>query len=134
MVPAGRWYFWTTKEYHMTIRKIPLAVAAIAALTPVISNASPEKAALTACAQAFATSLASPGASAPTFKIAYRGSDIPGSMVDFYSRQYTFELQARDAKSGSSIARASCSTDVRGNVVALSSMPLGSDKTALAAR
>jgi len=134
MVPVGRWYFWTTKEYHMIIRTIPLAVAAIAALTPLISNASPEKVALTACAQAFASSLASPGTSAPTFKIAYRGSDIPGSMVDFYSREYTFELKARDAKTGSSIARASCSTDVRGNVVALSSMPLATDGTTLAAR
>lgn len=134
MVALGRWYFWITKEYHMIIRNIPLAVAAIAALTPLISNASPEKAALTACAQAFASSLASPGASAPTYKIAYRGSDIPGSMVDFYSREYTFELQAHDAKTGSSIARASCSTDVRGNVVALSSMPLATAGTTLAAR
>jgi hypothetical protein len=118
----------------MNIRKIPLAVTAIAALSPVLANASPEKTALTACAQAFASSLASPGASAPTFKIAYRGSAIPGSMVEFYySREFTFELQAHDPKSGMTIARASCSTDTRGNVVALSSVPLGDGRPTLAA-
>jgi len=118
----------------MHTRTKTLAVAAIAALAPLISTASPEKAALSACAQAFASSLGKPGASAPVFKIAYRGGEISGSMVEFYSREYTFELQARDARTGSTIARASCSTDVRGNVVALSSTPLPADGTTLASR
>jgi len=118
----------------MNIRKIPLAVAVIAALSPALSNASPEKTALTACAQAFASSLGKPGASAPSFKIAYRGSDIPGSMVDFYSREYTFALQAHDPKTGLTIARASCAADVRGHVFALSSVPLDEVQATLAAR
>jgi hypothetical protein len=115
-------------------RNIPLSVAAIAALSPVISNASPEKTALTACAQAFASSLSAPGASAPAFKIAYRGAATPGSMVEFYSRAYSFELQAHDPKTGSTIARASCSTDARGNVVALSAVPLDVVRPTLAAQ
>jgi hypothetical protein len=119
----------------MNCRKIPLAaVAAIAVLAPALSNASTEKTALTACAQAFASSLASPGGSAPTFKIAYRGSEIPGSMIEFYTREYTFTLQARDPKTGSTIARASCSADVRGNVLTLSSLPSDSVEATLAAR
>jgi len=118
----------------MNFRKIPLALAAIAALSPAISNASPEKTALTACAQAFASSLASPGGSVPTFKIAYRGGDVPGSMVQFYSREFTFELQAHDPKTGLTIARASCSTDVHGNVLALSSVPSDTIRATLASR
>jgi hypothetical protein len=107
----------------MNVRKISLAVAAIALTSPALSSASTENTALTACAQAFATSLGKPGGAAPTFKIAYRGNEIAGSMVQFYTREYTFELQAHDPKTGSTIARASCSADVRGNVLALSSLP-----------
>jgi hypothetical protein len=104
----------------MNVRKIGLAVATIAVLAPVISNASPERNALNACAQAFASSLASPGAAAPAFKVAYRGNVNTGSMLEFYTREYTFDLHANDPKTGLPIARASCSTDTRGAVVALS--------------
>ncbi len=118
----------------MNIRKIPLTVAAIVALSPALSNASPEKTALTACAQAFAASLGKPGVAAPAFKIEYRGNEIPGSMVDFYSREYTFALQAHDPKTGLTIARASCASDVRGHVVALSPLPLDVVEATLASR
>ncbi len=42
-------------------------------------------------------------------------------MLQFYTRQYTFYLRANDEKTGSLIARASCSTDSHGAVIALSS-------------
>jgi hypothetical protein len=111
-----------------------LALASIAALTPVISNASPEKAALNACARAFASSLAAPGAATPTFKLAYHGNEFVGSMLEFYTREYTFDLNANDVKTGLPIARASCSTDSHGAVVALSSIPLDGPHAAVAAR
>lgn len=118
----------------MSFHKIRLAVATIVVLAPAISNASPEKAALNACASAFAASLASPGAAAPAFKVAYRGDPFTGSMIDFYSREYTFELHANDRKTGLPFARASCSTDRHGAVVALSSIPLEAARPALAAQ
>jgi len=111
-----------------------LILASIAALTPIISNASPEKAALNACARAFATSLAAPGAAAPAFKLAYRSNEFADSMLEFYTREYTFDLNATDLKTGLSIARASCSTDSRGAVVALSSIPLHAAHPDVAAR
>ena len=111
-----------------------LTLASIAALTPVISNASPEKAALDACARAFATSLAAPGAAAPAFKLAYRSNEFAGSMLEFYTREYTFDLNANDPKTGLPIARASCSTDAHGAVVALSPIPLDAAHPAVAAR
>jgi len=111
-----------------------LALAAAAALTPVISNASTEKAALNACARAFASSLAAPGAAAPAFKVAYRSNEFAGSMLEYYTRAYTFDLNAKDLKTGLPIARASCSTDTRGAVVALSAIPLDAAHPAVAAR
>ncbi|HME38658.1 MAG TPA: hypothetical protein VKG63_06825 [Steroidobacteraceae bacterium] len=102
----------------MNLRKISLIIAAIAAGAPAISNASPEKAALDACARAFASSLASPGAAAPAYKVAYRGSQTAGSMLEYFTREYTFDLHANDLKTGLSIAHASCSTDSHGTVVA----------------
>jgi hypothetical protein len=118
----------------MSIRRICLAVAAAAVLAPAISDASPEKAALNACARAFASSLASPGAATPAFKVDFRSNHYVGSVIDLYAREYTFELHARDAKTGLPVAHASCSTDSRGNVVALSSIPLDAVSPAFAAR
>jgi hypothetical protein len=84
-----------------------------------MSHASPETQALDACARAFASSLASPGAAAPAFKVAYRGNQSYGSTLEFYAREFTFDLNANDPKTGLPIARASCSTDSHGVVVAL---------------
>jgi hypothetical protein len=115
----------------MTIRKLLLAAASIAAIAPAVSHASEEEnAALTACAQAFATSLAS-ASGTPTFKLKYH-SESAGALGDYYrAREYTFYLQAHDPKTGSTLARATCSTDTNGTVVALTA----TDSTpALAAR
>jgi hypothetical protein len=118
----------------MKFRQVALVLATAAVLAPVISNASPENAALKACARAFAASLASPGAAAPAFKVDYRGGHSFGSMLEFYSREYTFDLHANDQKTGLPVARASCTTDSSGVVTALSPMPLNAAPAALAAR
>ena len=118
----------------MKFRHIALAAASIAALVPAISSAAPpEKAALNACARAFASSLAAPGAAVPAYKLAYRGDRYVGSMLEFYAREYSFDLNANDLKTGLPIARASCSTDSHGNVVSLSSIPLNSAQPTFAA-
>jgi len=54
----------------MIIRKLLLTAASIAAICPAVSHASAENTALNACAQAFATSLAS-GSGVPAFKLQY---------------------------------------------------------------
>jgi hypothetical protein len=118
----------------MKYRRVALILAAAAALAPAISNASPERAALDACARAFASSLAAPGSAAPAFKVAYRGSQSAGSMLEFYAREFSFDLQANDPKTGLTVARASCSTNARGAVIALSSLPLEAAPAALAAK
>jgi hypothetical protein len=107
----------------MTIRKVLLAAASIAAISPAISYAAPEDSALKACAQAFASSLSSDSAP-PAFKLKYR-ADAPGALADYYSgNEYTFYLQANDPKTGSTLARATCSANTRGAVLALTATPL----------
>jgi len=106
----------------MTIRKLLLTAASIAAICPAISHASTEATALNACAQAFATSLAS-GSAAPAFKLKYH-SESAGPLADYYgSHEFTFYLQARDPKTGLTLARATCSTDTRGAVLGLTAAP-----------
>jgi len=106
----------------MIIRKLLLTAASIAAICPAVSHASTETTALNACAQAFATSLA-PGSAAPAFKLKYH-SESAGSLADYYSsRAFTFYLQARDPKTGLTLARATCSADTRGAVIALTATP-----------
>jgi hypothetical protein len=104
----------------MYLRKITLTAAAVAAFTPVLSQASPERAALTSCSRAFAANLASPGAAAPAFKVVLRGAADVGSVSQFFAREYTFYLRANDQKTGLPLARATCSTDASGTVVAFS--------------
>jgi hypothetical protein len=95
---------------------------AAAALAPALSQASPEKTALEACSHTFAASLAAPGATPPTYKVVYRPTD-EGTVAGFFAREYTFYLRANDKKTGAAVARASCSTDAYGNVVAFTAVP-----------
>jgi hypothetical protein len=117
----------------MNIRHVGLAVVTVAAFSPSISNASPEKASVEACARAFATSIASTDAPAPSYKVAYRGNPEAGSIVEFYRSGYTFGLEAHDQKTGVTVAPARCSTDRRSTVVALSVLPLDRQTETLAA-
>jgi len=117
----------------MNIRTVGLAVITLAALAPAISNASVESSSLKACASAFATSIAAPGTSAPSFKLSYSADQGAGSLVQFYSHAYTFDLQARDPRTGVAVARAKCSTD-RNGVVALSPVRLEEKTETLASR
>ena len=117
----------------MILRKVALAAATIAALSPIISNASPERISAKACASAFASSIAAPGAGAPAYKLAFRGT-TSSALSDFYPSDFTFTLEARDPKTGLPIARAVCSTDYRGTVTTISAVPLNADAGKLASQ
>ena len=117
----------------MNLRKIALAVVTIATLSPTISNASPERISAKACASAFASSIAAPGASTPAYKLAFRGT-TGSALADFYPSDFTFTLEARDPKTGQPFARAVCSTDHRGNVTTISAVPLNGEVSKLASQ
>jgi hypothetical protein len=117
----------------MILRKVALAVVTIATLSPTVSNASPERISAKACANAFATSIAAPGASAPAYRLAFRGT-TGSALADFYPSDFTFTLEARDPKTGLPFARAVCSTDHRGIVTTISAVPLNSEAGKLASQ
>jgi hypothetical protein len=119
----------------MKFRTLFFAAASIATLSPSLSQASTETAALDACARAFAASMAAPGSSAPAFKLKYSSSQASSAIVEYYSsHEYTFYLQARDPKTGATLARATCTADTRGALVALNATPLDGSEATLAAR
>jgi hypothetical protein len=119
----------------MNFRTLLLSAATIAAFSPAISHASTETAALDACTRAFAASMAAPGSSAPAFKLKYHGGPAGSAVADYYSgHEYTFYLQAHDAKTGATLARATCTADERGDQVALTAAPADGSEATLAAR
>ena|SRR5271163_2180823 len=117
----------------MDIRKCTLAAAAIAAISPSISSANTESVALNACARAFASSIAAPGSAAPAYKVDYRGH-AESALTSYYRSEYTFYLRAHDPKTGLTLARATCSADNGGKIVALRSEPSDALSPALAAQ
>jgi hypothetical protein len=118
----------------MNRRIFALAAATVAALVPAICNATPETEAINACARAFASSLAAPGAAAPPYQVTYRGDRDAGSVAWYFTREYSFELRANDKKTGLPIARARCDADGKGAVVALKPRPLEAVQPAMASR
>jgi hypothetical protein len=118
----------------MDFRKLGLILTTIAVLAPAIANASPEKQALNACARAFATSIAAAGATAPTYKLDYRENEVSGASLEFFQRAYTFDLNAADPKTGSTVAHASCSTNSHGTVITLAAVRADSKVATLAAQ
>jgi hypothetical protein len=118
----------------MQSRHLLLAAAMLAAATPSLVNASPEKAGLNACAQAFAASMAVPGTAAPAFKLNYNGTEQAGPLASYYDHEYTFYLQARNPRTGLALATATCSVDTKGTIVTLKTVPADSAGATLAAR
>jgi hypothetical protein len=106
----------------MNARTFGLALA-LAAFSPIICNASPDTAAADACARALAARVAHEPAAAPRYKLDYRDS----SYTPIFPTSSTFDLEAHDPKTRAVLARARCSTDTRGTVVALSLQPLGDE-------
>jgi hypothetical protein len=58
-----------------------------------------------------------------------------GQLLDYYSsHHYTFYLQAHDAKTGATLASATCTSDIRGTQIALNVTPPNGSEATLAAR
>ncbi len=104
----------------MTIRHLALAAAAIAAVSPAVSRAASDEAPLRACAKAFADSIGVPGAEAAAYKLVFRPNSSGSILAAYYAAEYSFTLEARSPASGQTFARATCSTNRRGEVTAIS--------------
>ena len=118
----------------MQTRILPIAAALLVVLSPLAANAGPESAALKTCTAAFASSLAAKGAESPSVKLNYRSSQPGSAFAEYYTRDYTFFLKANDPKTGTALARATCSATTGGTLLSLSATPVGTDTAILAAR
>jgi hypothetical protein len=131
---SGALVFGLLRNTSMNILRSTLAVITAVGFSPLLSHASPGTAPVNNCAHAFAASLAVNGAAPPSYKLQYRADRFSGSFADYYATHDTFELEAHDPKTHAVIARARCSTNTRGAIVALSSLPLGNKDVILSAR
>jgi hypothetical protein len=116
----------------MRFRLLFPTAAVIAALSPSLSQAAPESEALNACTQAFESSLGADEAHPQVFKVKYNAGQPPSAWSNYFTRAYTFFLQARDPKTGVARASATCSASASGTLITLKAAPV--DTTALAAK
>jgi hypothetical protein len=126
--------FFPSRNTTMSIRKLGLSIIAAAALQPAICTASSEKTAFDSCVTAFEASIAAGGAGAPAYKILYRGNRFDSAIEQYFATEYTYDLAARNAKTGATRARARCTADSRGAVFSLEPLPLEEKAPALAAQ
>jgi hypothetical protein len=118
----------------MNILRFTLAVVTAAGFSPLISQASPEVDSVNTCARALAASMAVAGAVPPSYKLRYHVSRFSRSIADYFPANDTFELEAHDPKTGVVIARARCSLNTRGTIVAFSTVSLGDEGAILSAQ
>ena len=109
----------------MKLRNIGLAILAAAAVSPSIAGASPSRSSYSACANAFATRLGSAGQQVPKYELVYRNTYDTDVVSQYYATGFTFDLNARDRKTGAPIASATCRTDLHGVVTSLDVKPVG---------
>ena len=107
----------------MRFRLLFPAVLSVAAFSPAISQAAPESDALSACTRAFESSLSADASTAPVFKVKYSAGQPASAWSNFFTREYTFFLQARDPKSGTMRASATCRATAGGNLITLQATP-----------
>jgi hypothetical protein len=104
----------------MDFRKLSLAATALVALSPVLANAAPEDAALSACVRAFADKIMPAGADAPSVKVAYPQQHVASPILDYYARSFTFTMSAKNIKTGAEFAQATCEANIHGEILTLS--------------
>ncbi len=116
----------------MNVRNLGFAIIAAVAGSPAISGPMPQPASLTACANAFATSITTPG-SAPRYKLTVLNERDFDSAAWIYSPNYTYALKALDKK-GAIIARATCYATKKGVVKTIAVDPTAPAAPGLAKR
>lgn len=116
----------------MRFRLLFPTILSLAALTPAISQAAPESDALSVCTRAFESSLFADAGSPPVFKVKYTAGQPASAWSNYFTREYTFFLQARDPKAGAALATATCRATAGGKLIALQATT--GDAPALAAK
>ena len=104
----GSWGLVFYEEYHHEHPQPSSQRRIDRGIDTLVSHASTESTALNACTRAFASSMAAAGSIAPAFKLV-RSSEPESAIDDYYTgHEYTFYFQARDQKTGMTVASAKC--------------------------
>jgi len=104
------------------------------ALSSSTAFASSEHASASACAQAFAAQLAPSSGAVPNYKLEYEAATPSSVTAEYFASRYTFEMSARQPGGVDKIARATCVTSRSGKVISLTSLPVVTESSELAAR
>jgi len=123
----------------MMIWRFTVAFSTVVALASYTAQASPETESVNACARALVNSLAVPGAEPPSYKLVYHESAGADAWADgrigFHASASTFDLKATNPKTHAILARARCTTNRRGEVIAFTATsPSEKDATVTARR
>lgn len=118
----------------MNIRTLTIAaITAVPTLLPAVCGAADE-ASLNACAKVFAAGLATRGMPAERYRISFINRGYIETPAQYDEGIYTYDVTARDTKSGAVMASATCHVDGDAAVTALTYRTLGVSVPALAAR
>jgi hypothetical protein len=109
------------------------AAITVAAAIPSVASASIENRSAAACAQEFAARVNVSG-EVPSYKFDYRSTGLSSVVATYFATQYTFDLMARNPKSGAEVARATCVVSRAGRIISLVSTPVVAGETKLASR
>lgn len=112
--------------------QIILATAAVLSALPAAASTTSRSA--SACAKAFAEQVAAERHRAPSYRVDYVSPGAGSILSAYYSSRYTFDLHARDSKSGEAVAHATCVTNRSGEVISLHVDAVGAEAARLAAR
>ena len=103
----------------MYIRNTVITLVATAALTPTIAAATTARPSLQACVGAFVARLGSSTAASPKYRLARALEQNFDARAYSTSDEFTFDLEARNAHTGTVLARATCSATSDGKVESL---------------
>jgi|GEM_PF-5346137 hypothetical protein len=118
----------------MNIRTLTIAaIAAVPTLLPAVCGAADE-ASLNACAKVFAAGLATHGMPVENYRISFVNRGYVETAAEYDAGIYTYDVTARDPKSGAVMASATCNVDEGAAVTALTYRTFGVPVPALAAR
>ncbi len=119
----------------MYCRLIALAgIAAAAAIHPTLSRAASDDAALTVCEKVFAAGIAGRVIPAVGYRVTFANRGYIETEAQYDAGLYTYDLVARDRKTGIPFASATCTVDEQGAITALSYVPLTVGAPTFAAR
>jgi hypothetical protein len=108
----------------MKIRHFVIAATISSAALPAIATASTQDSMIQACGRAFAAKLGLATGDVPGYKLTNLLAPSIETLQNLYSVEFTVDMIARAAKTGTPVARATCVVSRQGEVISLTEEPV----------